>query len=121
VSFTEEEEEKPLAKPEKEIETKEDFFTVMQDRTNVLNLAILVITWASSAFGSYLINFELKYIPGSLYENVLMAACAECLAKPCGFALLSVFGLKKGFLLAYGIVCIGAVLLTMSTTTPELL
>ena len=117
----EEEEEKILTKEEKVVEVKDDFFATMQDSTHVVNLAVLVVTWAATAFGSYLINFELKYIPGSLYANVLMAATAECLAKPCGFALLTIFGLKKSFLLSYGIVCIGAILLTMSTTAPEIL
>ena len=92
---------------------------MLKNRTNCLNLAILVLTWASSAFGSYLVNFELKYIPGSLYTNVLVAATAELCAKPAGYLVLSVLGLKRAYLLAYGVVCIGAVMLLMNLTAPQ--
>ena len=44
------------------------------------NLTIAMILWLAVAFGYYLINFEIKYIPGNLYVNVIMATTAEAFA-----------------------------------------
>ena len=47
------------------------------------NLSIAMILWLAIGFGYYLINFEIKYMPGNLYVNVLMATAAEVFAKAC--------------------------------------
>jgi len=41
--------------------------------------------WLSVAFGYYLINFEIKYMPGNLYVNVLMSTSAEVFAKAAAY------------------------------------
>lgn len=40
-----------------------------------------MVLWLAAAFGYYLINFEIKYMPGNLYVNVLMSTGAEVCAK----------------------------------------
>jgi hypothetical protein len=81
---------------------------------NTFNLVILMITWSASAFCFYNIAFSLKYIPGSLYANFLMATFADMLAKPAGYAILSKVGLKRGLVYSYGFVILGTISLLLT-------
>lgn len=58
--------------------TSYQFFT---SQLMMRNLFILMTTWVAGAFGFYLISFEIKYMPGSLYVNVLMSSIAEAMGK----------------------------------------
>jgi len=80
----------------------------------LINLIISVLAWTATAFGFYLINFEIKYMPGSIYLNVLMASVAESLAKPAACIEINRCGLKKAYLVAFSLACGGACMLMLS-------
>ena len=56
-----------------------------------------MVLWLACAFGYYLINFEIKYLPGNLYVNVMMSTAAEICAKICAYSQYERLGLKKSF------------------------
>ena len=72
------------------------------------NLFIVIVTWLSAAFGYTLIGFEIKYLPGSLYLNVVMSAFAEASGKLYGNHLVKTLGLKRAYTLAFMIAIVGA-------------
>ena len=42
--------------------------------------------WLATAFGAYLLTFEIKYLPGNLYVNVVMSTLADMAAKVYAYA-----------------------------------
>ena len=40
----------------------------------------MIIIWSSAAFSTYLCGFQLKYIQGDIYVNVIVAQISEILA-----------------------------------------
>lgn len=77
-------------------------------------MGISVVLWLSTAFGYYLINFEIKYMPGNLYVNVLMSTSAEVLAKAAAYTQQSKLGLKKSYYAGLSVALLGCMLLLMS-------
>jgi len=77
------------AAPDKVEEKKEaDLRDLLGNPTHLRNLIICSITWSCSAFGAYMIAFELKYMPGSIYANATMSVVADMVGKPIGYCLL---------------------------------
>ena len=44
---------------------------------NLTNLLIFVYLFSSASFNYYLINFYMKYIPGNIYTNTIVASLSE--------------------------------------------
>ena len=61
-----------------------------------------------------MINFEIKYMPGNLYVNVLMSTSAEVLAKAAAYTQQSRLGLKKSYYAGLSVALFGCMLLLMS-------
>ena len=49
--------------------------------------------WLATAFGAYLLTFEIKYLPGNLYINVVMSTLADIAAKVYAYAQYERLGL----------------------------
>ena len=86
----------------------------LADPTISSNLGIAVVLWLACAFGYYLINFEIKYMPGNLYVNVLMSTSAEVFAKAAAYTQQSRLGLKKSYYAGLSVALLGCMLLLMS-------
>jgi hypothetical protein len=81
--------EKSALKPEvKEEKKTAGIWELLGNKTHLKNLLICSITWACSAFSAYMIAFELKYMPGSIYANATMSVVADMVGKPIGYGLL---------------------------------
>lgn len=74
-------------------------------------MCIALLCWLSTSFGFYLINFELKYLPGSVFFNVLMSTAAEIVAKPIAYAAITKLGVKYSYFLCFAIALLGAFLI----------
>lgn len=83
----------------------------LANRTNLVNLLIALFCWLSISFGFYLITFEIKYLPGSVFVNVLMSTAADILAKPLAFGVLSALGVKRSYLFGFCVAIIGVAML----------
>jgi len=73
-----------------------------------------MVLWMACAFGYYLINFEIKYLPGNLYVNVMMSTAAEICAKMFAYSQYERLGLKKSFQLGLTVALLGCLLLLIS-------
>ena len=61
------------------------------------------------AFCFYLINFEMKYLPGNMYTNVSVAALAEVTAKGVASLQVHVLGVQRALFYACLLGVVGAI------------
>ena len=74
-------------------------------------MAVSIVLWLSCAFGYYLINFEIKYMPGNLYVNVLMSTFAEICAKAAAYTQVSKLGIKRSYYAGLAVALIGCIMI----------
>eukprot|EP00347_Sterkiella_histriomuscorum_P023726 403333595 len=55
-------------------------YNLIQNRLYLLNLVLMSITWASSTFTYYMVGFYIKYIPGDIFNMVIVSCMAELIA-----------------------------------------
>ena len=53
---------------------------IMKDRIYRINLFIIIFSWVASSFCFYIIGFYIKYIPGSVFSNVIVTSIADGLS-----------------------------------------
>ena len=70
-----------------------------------------IVLWVSCAFGYYLINFEIKYMPGNLYVNVLMSTTAEICAKAAAYTQQSKLGIRRSYYAGLSVALIGCMMI----------
>ena len=70
--------------------------------------------WLATAFGAYLLTFEIKYLPGNLYVNVVMSTSADIAAKVYAYAQYERLGLQRSFFVGLGLSLVGCLMILMS-------
>ena len=68
-----------------------DFVT---DSTLFLNIVIMMGVWSISSGGYYLINFNMKYVGGSMLSNIIASVSSEFMANIASLIMLSWIGDK---------------------------
>lgn len=63
-----------------------DFVT---DSTLFLNIVIMMGVWSVSSGGYYLINFNMKYVGGSMLSNIIASVSSEFMANIASLVMLS--------------------------------
>ena len=70
----------------------------------------------------YLINFQLKYMPGDIYSNSFATAIAEIIGITAGGVLTKVFGMRNGFIASFLTSLIGGVaIILFGRNTPGMM
>ena len=85
----------------------------LKDKEIFMNLAVASMLWVAIAFGTYLLSFEIKYLPGNLYMNVVMSTVADLVSTFCATAQYEKLGLKKSFLIGLLLSVTGCLMLLM--------
>ena len=67
--------------------------------------------WSASTFNYYLMTFFLKYIPGNLYINTVIANASEVLAYAASGYLMNIMGIKISYLTGFTVATAGGLLL----------
>jgi hypothetical protein len=49
----------------------------LSDKKIMLNLALMMVIWTVCSFNFYLISYQLKYFPGSVYNNSMASSGAD--------------------------------------------
>ena len=62
------------------MEDQTSFRQFLKVKLNLVNVLIFVFLFSTASFDYYLINFYLKYIPGNVYVNTIVAASSACIA-----------------------------------------
>ena len=78
-----------------------------------INLALMIYMWSAVSFNYYLILYQLKNLPGNLYDNSLATVAAEVFGVMQSSYFVKVFGLKGGFLITFMASLVGGVLIVM--------
>ena len=53
---------------------------IFKNRTYMLNLVIIVLSWCASTVCFYIIGFYIKYIPGDAFKNIIITSIADALS-----------------------------------------
>lgn len=104
-----------LIKEEKE--NKSVLREIFKDQMMARNFLGMMCVWVSSAFGYYLISFQLKYIKGDFFVNNITAAGSEVVSYFTSGLIFRTFGLKATFISSYVLAIAGMVSLMMVNTS----
>lgn len=88
-----------------------NFGIFLKDRLNLTNLGIFIFLFSSASFNYYLINFYLKYIPGNVYVNTIVASIAEFVSTLIAGSIVKYLGIKNTISSAFALNCISGVIL----------
>ena len=76
-----------------------------------LNLALMTYMWLCSSLNFYMVMFELKYWPGSIYTNTIASGLSDALATLTGGYIYAHLKFRKTFTVLYMISLVGGLLL----------
>ena len=73
----------------------------------------MIFMWIACAVSYYLVNFQLKYLPGSIYTNSLASASAEIVGSLSGCIIYAKKGIRTSFSILYVLCIVGGVLIIL--------
>jgi Na+/melibiose symporter-like transporter len=99
--------------------TENDFTMVdlFKDRTYLLNLIIIALSWCASTVCFYIIGFYIKYIPGNVYSNIIIISIADALSSLGAGIVATRIGAKKTLFISFSLAAIAGTGLIFSTET----
>lgn len=87
---------------------------ILKDSVMARNMIGMIMVWTSSAFGYYLISFQLKYVKGDFFANNITSAISELVSYVTSGIIFSCLGLKITFATSYGLAIAGMLSLTLT-------
>lgn len=87
----------------------------------VLNLCIMCYMWACCSFTYYMIAFQLKYIPGNIYNNNLASTISEFGAIILSGFMYRMLGLKLSYTILLSISVVGGLFIIFLSTDSKIL
>ena len=75
------------------------------------NLAIMIYVWSSISFTYYLASFQLKYLPGDIYDNSFASSFAQGLGIVLSSIFTKYFSKKIALVLSYTISLLGGLMI----------
>ncbi len=69
----------------------------------VINIIMMTIAWSASSFTYYMVGFYIKYIPGDIFENVIIASLSESLACLISGFIALVLGTKNTLIMCFAV------------------
>lgn len=86
------------------VDTKVNFYN---NTALLMNLVFFTLLWSTSFFDYYLLNFEIKYIPGNIHVNNLASGLAELVSIYFPLFYLERFGIRLSLLMALMTMTVG--------------
>ena len=96
------------------MDSKANFFNNMSLLTNLIFFTLL---WSISFFDYYLLNFEIKYIPGNVHVNNLASGLSELISIYFPLFYLERFGIKLSLLMALLTMTVGGLFIVFLNST----
>ena len=75
----------------------------LKQRTIVINLIVMSLIWLTWSFNYFLLNFQMKYLPGNINVNMFVSFAAELLSYVVSGIFISRFSFKTNFVLFFTI------------------
>jgi len=85
---------------EREMTSIFDFITKSNLRTNIL---VMICVWSTTSAGYYLINFNMKYVGGSIMSNIVASCSSEIFADLVAFLIFEYYGSKVSLILFFSV------------------
>jgi len=96
------------------LHAENQFFKFFIKQENFLNLVIYAYLYCAASFNYYLITFYLKYLPGNIFQNIMVASIAECTASLAIGQVVRTLGPKNAFKVTYCLFTIAAICLGLA-------
>lgn len=87
---------------------------IFKDRTYMLNLVIISLSWMASAACFYIIGFYVKYIPGNVYSNIIIISVADALSSIGAGIVAESIGAQKTLFFSFSLAAASGMALSMS-------
>jgi hypothetical protein len=72
-----------------------------------INIILMSLCWLTCSFNYYMVGFLLKYFPGSIYVNGSISSLSEVAATLSAGYFYAKVGVKKAFVISFGISALG--------------
>lgn len=101
--------------------TKSSVFDFVTNPTLFVNIFVMVCVWSTTSAGYYLINFNMKYIGGSVRNNIYASVTSEILACLVASVIYEYYGSKKSLTLFFFISGVAGIVGCYNFTSPILI
>lgn len=88
---------------------------LLQNRVYFVNLLIMILSWSASSFCFYILGFYIKYIPGSMFINVIITCIADALSSICAGLIAMRYGTQATLFWSFGLAAVAGFLLMLSS------
>ena len=89
-----------------EVDTTSTHYFMSQPDIRI-NVILLSLCWLTCSFNYYMVTFLLKYFPGSIYVNGSISSLSEVVATLTAGYFYAKVGVKKAFVISFGISALG--------------
>ena len=89
---------------------------IFKRRDIFVNMLIMAVIWAFTAFNFYLMSFQLKYLSGDLFSNTITSSLAQSGACLFGGVLYQKVGIKWTLGISFFLSMLGSLLLMLNVT-----
>ena len=91
-----------------------EFVNFLGKQYNLINLVVYAYLYCASSFNYYLITFYLKYLPGNIFQNMMVASLAEFTASLAIGFVVRKLGHKNAFTATFGFFTISSLCLALA-------
>ncbi len=100
-----------MARIEEEKELTGSLSDIFKIRRHTINLFLMIYIWIASSFSLYLVNINIKNLPGDFFVNQLISALTDLPVSIFGGWAYTKFGLKRTFFGFFGCSVLGGLLI----------
>lgn len=95
-----------------------DFYT---NKRLLVNIFVMACVWSTTSAGYYLINFNMKYVGGSVINNIYASVSSEIIASLVASVIFSYLGSKPSLILFFFISGVAGGIATFEFESPALI
>jgi MFS family permease len=74
-------------------------------------MIVMNITWSAVSFGYFMIGYYMKYVPGNIYQNIILSTLADMISNIFSGILSNFIGTKKSMTLSFLFACVSGFIL----------
>jgi MFS family permease len=73
----------------------------MKDNLYLINFLVMNLAWSTASFNYYMLNYYLKYVPGDIYTNIIVASVSDMFASLISGLISNFIGTKKTIIFSF--------------------
>ena len=83
----------------------------LKQRTVFINLVVMAYMWCAVSFCYYMVSFQLKYLPGNIYNNGMASSGSELLAYALSGVVYKFLKIRLSFVFSFSVGLFGGLLI----------